>query len=337
MAAPRPSVIVSNGVLLVAGQAIHFPGHRVLKVLGQGANGVVVEAQDESLGRHVALKFWTRATERPDQARAEASKLARFKHPLIGVVFAFNAGRQHSWAAMELVHGVTLREWLAVPRPLSHRCVVWGLYSVALRYLYDTGTVHGDPHTSNVLLVEDPHGVSEGILPRQLKNSSFRGGIKVLDAGASTLWSDEQELRKREHLVVFETATRLFTSPSPGDLLSDLPEEPGELLRELDAFAALLFGLDVAAGQVDRLAFLVAESREAEAVGRIVRAVASGRCFDIPKLLALLRERRVWGIKHVIRRLGDARNVDLLDRHGDLLPDHLPRLVAAYAASRRSE
>ncbi|MCB9897807.1 MAG: protein kinase [Planctomycetes bacterium] len=95
-------------------------GFRLLRRLGGGGMGVVYEAEQAPLGRHVALKLV-----RPDQlyfpgARKrfarELEAVSRLAHPGIVPVFAAGEERGIPFFAMELVRGATLEEVLGVLR-----------------------------------------------------------------------------------------------------------------------------------------------------------------------------------------------------------------------------
>src|SRR4051794_35397999 len=85
---------------------------RVLRVVGRGGMGVVYEAEQESLGRHVALKVLAAgALADPQQVRRferEAKAAARLHHT--NIVPVFGVGRQdgHHYFVMQFIPGLGL-------------------------------------------------------------------------------------------------------------------------------------------------------------------------------------------------------------------------------------
>jgi tetratricopeptide (TPR) repeat protein/TolB-like protein/predicted Ser/Thr protein kinase len=157
--------------------------YRIIGRLGEGGMGVVYEAVDELLDRHVAIKFPAgRASS--DTLSQEARAASKLNHPNVAHVYEFGRLDDGSaFIAMELVPGHTLRETLLrgpLPRPEAVRIV--REVACALQDAHAQGIVHLDVKPSNIALTE-------------------QGVVKVLDFGLA-------KLRPLDKLDAFDDTTR---------------------------------------------------------------------------------------------------------------------------------
>ena len=146
MAAGEPEQVLVNG------------RYRLVGLLGRGGTAEVWRAEDEALGRHVALKLVTVPTD-DGAARAgdEARLLARLNHPyLVPVYDAGTDERDRPWVVMELVEGETLSDTIKRGPIPSGRCAEIGRsVAEALAYVHAQGLVHRDVKPGNVLIGDD--------------------------------------------------------------------------------------------------------------------------------------------------------------------------------------
>ena len=132
--------------------------YRLVSLLGRGGTAEVWRAEDDALGRSVALKLVTVPTdEGAARAGDEARLLARLSHP--GLVPVYDAGldeRGRPWVVMELVEGQTLADTIKAGPVDPVRCAEIGRsVAAALAYVHTQGLLHRDVKPGNVLMGAD--------------------------------------------------------------------------------------------------------------------------------------------------------------------------------------
>ena len=138
---------------------------RIIRELGRGGMGVVYEAEQTSLRRHVALKVLRFGVVADEDAmnrfRREAETVARLHHTNIVPIFAVGCEHGVHYYAMQFIEGRSLADVLAESQrtstPLSSDDVAhWGLQAAeALAHAHQRGVIHRDIKPSNLLLDPD--------------------------------------------------------------------------------------------------------------------------------------------------------------------------------------
>jgi Tol biopolymer transport system component/serine/threonine protein kinase len=147
--------------------------YRVLSQIGAGGMGRVYLAEDEALGRQVALKLlpehFTHDKNQVRRFRQEARAASALNHPNILTVYEVGQMDGMEFIATEYVEGETLRERLrGGPFEASEVLDVGAQIASALSAAHEAGIVHRDIKPENVMLRRD-------------------GYVKVLDFGLAKL------------------------------------------------------------------------------------------------------------------------------------------------------
>ncbi|MEU7578933.1 protein kinase [Streptomyces sp. NPDC041068] len=136
--------------------------YRIAARLGRGGMGTVWRAQDELLGRDVAVKELNvdaglsqlDAERQRERTLREARSVAQVKHPGILVLHDVVRHEERPWLVMELIDGCSLADRIAArgPLPPAEAARIGLALLAALRAAHTAGVLHRDLKPANVLL-----------------------------------------------------------------------------------------------------------------------------------------------------------------------------------------
>jgi beta-lactam-binding protein with PASTA domain/predicted Ser/Thr protein kinase len=259
--------------------------YRIIRKLGSGGMANVYLAEDEELGRRVAIKILNDRHASDDQFverfRREAKNAAGLSHPNIVSIYDRGEAEGTYYIAMEYLEGRSLKERIVAdgPLPIEDAIEVTRQILRAIGFAHRRGIVHRDIKPHNVLLVQDGGGeerfkVTDFGISRTTASQMTEAGSIV---GTAQYLSPEQargapvDQRSDVYsvgIVLYEllTGTLPFTGETPLEIamkhLSEVPKPPSELRAEVPADLDMVVLRALAKDPADR--FESAEEMEKE-------------------------------------------------------------------------
>ena len=236
--------------------------YRVIRKLGTGGMANVYLAEDQELGRRVAIKLLDERHAQDEQFverfRREAESAAGLSHPNVVSIYDRGEAEGTYYIAMEYLEGKTLKELLVSRGPTPVRVAIDYTRQIlsALEFAHRAGIVHRDIKPHNVVVAPDGRlKVTDFGIARSGSSQMTEAGSII---GTAQYLSPEQAQGKPVHpssdlysvgVVLYEMLTGAvpFTGETALEIamkhLNTVPEPPstkrppgiGEVPHELDS------------------------------------------------------------------------------------------------------
>ena len=255
--------------------------YRIMRKLGSGGMADVYLAEDEELGRRVAIKILNDRHANDEQFverfRREAKNAAGLSHPNIVSIYDRGEAEGTYYIAMEYLDGRSLKELVVARGPLPIPDAIAAMRQVlgALRFAHRKGVVHRDIKPHNVMADADGRlkvtdfGIARAGVSQMTEAGSIIGTAQYLspEQARGTAVDQRSDLYS-VGIVLYEMLTGEvpFTGDSPVEIamrhLSDTPRPPSLIRPEIPPDLDMVVLRALAKSPEDR--FQTAEEMDAE-------------------------------------------------------------------------
>jgi serine/threonine protein kinase/Tfp pilus assembly protein PilF len=197
--------------------------YRITSQIGMGGMGVVYEAEDTNLGRHVALKFLPQAMAGDalllQRFQREARAASSLNHPNICTIHGIEQYDSDHFIVMELLVGESLADRLHRTGPLDiDALLTYGLQIVdALESAHSKGIVHRDLKPANIFLTSRGQAkiLDFGLAKIELRDSEMTSATAIrtdeLTSAGSTVGTVSYMSPEQARGLITDTRTDLFS------------------------------------------------------------------------------------------------------------------------------
>jgi serine/threonine protein kinase len=201
--------------------------YRIVGKLGGGGMGVVYEAEDTRLGRHVALKFipenLSEDRKSLDRFQREARAASQLNHPSICTIHDIDENNGHPFIVMEKLEGDSLKHHIrGKPVDIDRLVDIALQVADALAASHAKGIIHRDIKPGNIFITQS-------------------GQVKVLDFGLAKLSRDH--VGASDDTPIEDSLTAVGVLPGTAIYMS--PEqargEPLDIRTDLFSFGVVLY------------------------------------------------------------------------------------------------
>ena len=279
---------------------LHFV---VVRQLGKGGMGDVYLAEDQKLGRKVALKFlppeFIQSEDRLRRFELEARAASALNHPNILTIFEIGVADGHHFIASEFIEGETLRDRIArlgaLPIPQAVDIAIQ--VAAALSAAHAAKITHRDMKPENIMIRQD-------------------GYVKVLDFG---LAKHHQTDAKTDPGSVIPTKT--FAQTEPGTVLGTVPYMSPEQVRGLELDSRTdLFSLGIVLYEMvaGRIPF------DGDTRSDVIVSILQHEPVQLSTFISDVRPELEWIVDKALRKDREERYQTAKEMMGDLKRLHHP-------------